>query len=144
MPIKNDVRLGKDVRIFHPDLVNLYGCTVGGRSPVGTFVEIQAAAMAGARCKISSHTFICEGVTIEDAVFIGHGVIHLAMRHLSPASNRTGILNRTLQGLELPSLQLIRPIRSGALTETIPCVTAHVITTLSKKYWFAIPSQSYG
>ena len=75
MPIKDDVQLGYDVCIFHPDLVNLYGCTVGDETRIGTFVEIQIGAKIGARCKISSHTFICEGVTIEDEAFIGHGVM---------------------------------------------------------------------
>ncbi|MBB4425781.1 acetyltransferase-like isoleucine patch superfamily enzyme [Bradyrhizobium sp. CIR48] len=74
MPIK-DTALGRDVRIVHPDLVNLYGCVVGDESRIGTFVEIQAGAEIGARCKISSHSFICEGVTIEDEVFVGHGVM---------------------------------------------------------------------
>jgi UDP-2-acetamido-3-amino-2,3-dideoxy-glucuronate N-acetyltransferase len=75
MPIAKDVRLGRDARIFHPDLVNLYGCSIGDETRIGTFVEIQVGAMIGARCKISSHSFICEGVTIEDEVFIGHGVM---------------------------------------------------------------------
>jgi acetyltransferase-like isoleucine patch superfamily enzyme len=67
--------LGRDVRILHSDLVNLYGCVVGDESRIGSFVEIQAGAKIGARCKISSHSFICEGVTIEDEVFVGHGVM---------------------------------------------------------------------
>jgi acetyltransferase-like isoleucine patch superfamily enzyme len=75
MPIAVNVRLGDRVKIFHPELVNLYGCSIGADSRIGTFVEIQKAATVGARCKISSHTFICEGVTIEDEVFIGHGVM---------------------------------------------------------------------
>jgi acetyltransferase-like isoleucine patch superfamily enzyme len=75
MPIAADVRLGKDVRIFQPDLVNLYGCSIGPETKIGAFVEIQKNAQVGARCKISSHTFICEGVTVEDEVFIGHGVM---------------------------------------------------------------------
>jgi len=75
MPIADNVQLGRDVKIFQPDLVNLYGCRVGNESRIGAFVEIQAGAEVGARCKISSHSFICEGVTIEDEVFIGHGVI---------------------------------------------------------------------
>jgi UDP-2-acetamido-3-amino-2,3-dideoxy-glucuronate N-acetyltransferase len=75
MPVGKDVQLGRDVRIFHPDLVNLYGCSVGDETRIGTFVEIQVGAKIGSRCKISSHTFICEGVTIEDEVFIGHGVM---------------------------------------------------------------------
>ena len=75
MPISKDVTLGKDVRIFQPDLVNLYGCAIGDETKIGAFVEIQKNAHVGARCKISSHTFICEGVSIEDEVFVGHGVM---------------------------------------------------------------------
>jgi UDP-2-acetamido-3-amino-2,3-dideoxy-glucuronate N-acetyltransferase len=75
MPIASDVRLGKDVRIFQPELVNLYGCTIASETKIGAFVEIQKNASVGVRCKISSHTFICEGVTIEDEVFVGHGVM---------------------------------------------------------------------
>jgi acetyltransferase-like isoleucine patch superfamily enzyme len=75
MPISDTSKLGTNVRIYHPDQVNLYGCTIGDDSRVGSFVEIQKNATIGARCKISSHSFICEGVTIEDEVFIGHGVM---------------------------------------------------------------------
>jgi acetyltransferase-like isoleucine patch superfamily enzyme len=75
MPIASDVSLGKDVQIFQPELVNLYGCTIGAETKIGAFVEVQKNVVVGARCKISSHTFICEGVTIEDEVFIGHGVV---------------------------------------------------------------------
>jgi len=69
------------VVIHHPDLVNLYGCTVGDDTKIGTFVEIQKNATVGRRCKISSHTFICEGVTIEDEVFVGHGVMFINDRY---------------------------------------------------------------
>jgi acetyltransferase-like isoleucine patch superfamily enzyme len=75
MPISSDVSLGTNVKIFQPDLVNLYGCTIAADTKIGAFVEIQKNASVGARCKISSHTFICEGVTIEDEVFVGHGVM---------------------------------------------------------------------
>jgi UDP-2-acetamido-3-amino-2,3-dideoxy-glucuronate N-acetyltransferase len=75
MPIAPDVRLADGVKIFHPELVNLYGCTISSQTKIGAFVEIQKNATVGARCKISSHSFICEGVTIEDEVFIGHGVM---------------------------------------------------------------------
>jgi UDP-2-acetamido-3-amino-2,3-dideoxy-glucuronate N-acetyltransferase len=75
MPVSDDVRLAEGVRIFLPDLVNLYGCTIGCETTIGPFVEIQRNVTVGARCKISSHSFICEGVTIEDEVFIGHGVM---------------------------------------------------------------------
>jgi UDP-2-acetamido-3-amino-2,3-dideoxy-glucuronate N-acetyltransferase len=70
--IAPNVKLGKDAKVY--DFVNLYGCEIGDRSKVGTFVEIQKGAKIGADCKISSHTFICEGVTIEDGVFVGHNV----------------------------------------------------------------------
>jgi acetyltransferase-like isoleucine patch superfamily enzyme len=70
--ITPDVKLGQDVKIAK--FVNLYGCSVGDQTKIGAFVEIQKNATVGRRCKVSSHTFICEGVTIEDDVFIGHGV----------------------------------------------------------------------
>jgi UDP-2-acetamido-3-amino-2,3-dideoxy-glucuronate N-acetyltransferase len=75
MPIAADVKLGSGVRIFQPDLVNLYGCSIGADTKVGAFVEIQKNAQVGERCKVSSHSFICEGVEIGDEVFIGHGVM---------------------------------------------------------------------
>ena len=77
MPITDDVQLGSGVKIFHPQLVNLYGCRIGADTKVGAFVEVQKNAFIGERCKISSHTFICEGVTIEDEVFVGHGVMFI-------------------------------------------------------------------
>jgi len=73
--IAADVILGKDVKIYA--FVNLYGCSIGDESKIGTFVEIQNGVKIGKRVKISSHTFICEGVTIEDNVFIGHGVMFI-------------------------------------------------------------------
>ncbi|HEU4597144.1 MAG TPA: acyltransferase [Pyrinomonadaceae bacterium] len=73
--IAPDVRLGRDVRVHR--FVNLYGCEIGDETRIGTFVEIQKGARVGARCKISSHTFICEGVEIEDEVFVGHGVMFI-------------------------------------------------------------------
>ena len=77
MPIAPSVTLGEGVQIFQRDLVNLYGCSVGAGTKIGAFVEIQKNASIGERCKISSHTFVCEGVTIEDDVFIGHGVVFI-------------------------------------------------------------------
>ncbi len=72
LSIGSDVKLGKDVELSR--FINLYGCEIGDQSKIGAFVEIQKNVKVGKRCKISSHTFICEGVTIEDNVFIGHGV----------------------------------------------------------------------
>jgi UDP-2-acetamido-3-amino-2,3-dideoxy-glucuronate N-acetyltransferase len=73
--IADSVRLGRDVVIPQPGLVNLYGCSVGDGSKIGAFVEIQRGAVIGRNCKVSSHTFICEGVRLEDGVFVGHGVM---------------------------------------------------------------------
>lgn len=73
--VAEDVALGNDVWLGQ--FVNLYGCTVGDGTKIGTFVEVQKGARIGSRCKISSHSFICEGVTIEDNVFIGHGVVFI-------------------------------------------------------------------
>lgn len=81
-----DVRLGKNVSIHC--FVNLYGCRIGDDSRVGAFVEIQKNAEIGARCKISSHTFVCEGVTIEDEVFVGHGVVFI--NDLDPRATADG------------------------------------------------------
>ena len=84
MPIAENVVLGNNVSIPQPDLVNLYGCAIGDETKIGAFVEIQKGACIGSRCKISSHTFICEGVTIEDEVFVGHSVVFINDRR--PAS----------------------------------------------------------
>ena len=91
MPVTDSVRLGANVRIFQPDLVNLYGCSIGDDTKIGAFVEIQKNASIGARCKVSSHSFVCEGVTIEDEVFVGHGVMFINDRH-PRAANPDGSL----------------------------------------------------
>ncbi len=86
--VSPDVVLGRDVKLH--GFCNLYGCEIGDETKVGTFVEIQKGAKIGARCKISSHSFICEGVTIEDGVFIGHGVMFVNDRRpkaLNPEGN---------------------------------------------------------
>ena len=75
MAIAPTAKIGDGVELRHPDLVNIYGCSIGRDSKIGPFVEIQKNSSVGSRCKISSHSFICEGVTIEDEVFIGHGVM---------------------------------------------------------------------
>lgn len=94
--------------IYHPDLVNLYGCSIGAETKIGPFVEIQKNSRIGARCKISSHSFICEGVTIEDEVFIGHGVVFT--NELFPrATNLAGALKTEADWSVVPTL-----IRRGA------------------------------
>jgi len=104
--IAPDVKLGQGVRIF--SFVNLYGCEIGDETKIGTFVEIQKGARVGRRCKISSHTFICEGVTIEDEVFVGHGVMFT--NDLAPrATNPDGSLQTDKDWTCLPTL-----VRKGA------------------------------
>jgi len=94
-----DVTLGVNVKLF--GFVNLYGCTIGDDSRVGAFVEIQKNALVGKRCKISSHTFICEGVTIEDEVFVGHGVIFI--NDLDPSATASGALQTEADWKVIPT-----------------------------------------
>jgi len=101
MPIAPTVVMGKDVRIFQPDLVNLYGCTIGDETKIGAFVEIQKNATVGARCKVSSHTFICEGVTLEDEVFVGHGVMFI--NDLYPRATTGGALQTEAEWTVVPT-----------------------------------------
>ena len=89
--ISEDVKLGDNVKIPHPNLVNLYGCEIDDNTKIGTFVEIQRGAKIGKNCKISSHTFICEGVAIEDNVFIGHNVTFINDKY-PHSTNKSGEL----------------------------------------------------
>ncbi|MFN8451198.1 MAG: acyltransferase [Anaerolineae bacterium] len=81
MPVNDNVVLGQNVRILHPSLVNIYGCTIGDDTQIGPFVEIQGSVTIGRRCKVQSHSFICEGVVLEDGVFVGHGVMFINDLH---------------------------------------------------------------
>jgi UDP-2-acetamido-3-amino-2,3-dideoxy-glucuronate N-acetyltransferase len=91
MPVAENVYLGEGVKIFHAALVNLYGCEIGAETTIGPFIEIQSGVVIGRRCKISSHSFICGGVTIEDEAFIGHGVMFINDLH-PRATNESGSL----------------------------------------------------
>ncbi len=102
MPVAADVELGTGVVLHHPDLVNLYGCRIGRESSIGAFVEIQRNVVVGARCKISSHSFLCEGVTLEDEVFVGHGVIFVNDRE--PAAAIAGRRQRDGDWRVVPTL----------------------------------------
>jgi acetyltransferase-like isoleucine patch superfamily enzyme len=99
--IAPDVKLGRDVKIFA--FVNLYGCEIGDETKIGTFVEIQKGAKIGGRVKVSSHTFICEGVTIEDEVFIGHGVMFINDKYPRAATS-TGQLQTEVDWVCTPTL----------------------------------------
>src|SRR6187431_854041 len=103
MPIADSVKLGDEVKIFHPTQVNLYGCTIGKGSKIGSFVEIQKNSTIGERCKISSHSFVCEGVTIEDEVFVGHGVM-FTNALIPEATNPDGTLQRDGDWVCTPTL----------------------------------------
>jgi UDP-2-acetamido-3-amino-2,3-dideoxy-glucuronate N-acetyltransferase len=107
MPISANVQLADGVVIHHPSLVNLYGCTIGPETKIGAFVEIQKGVTIGARCKVSSHSFLCEGVTLEDEVFIGHGVMFINDR--TPRAATNGALQTEGDWECLPTL-----IRKGA------------------------------
>lgn len=114
--IAPDVKLGQDVVIHN--FVNLYGCEIGDGSKIGSFVEIQKGVLVGRNCKISSHTFICEGVTIEDEVFVGHGVIFINDKH-PRATNAHGALQSEADWQVVPTIVRRRAsIGSGA---TIIC-----------------------
>lgn len=91
MPIAASVSLHPEAVVFHPDLVNLYGCRIGAGTRIGTFVEIQSDVTVGANCKIQSHSFICSGVAIADEVFVGHGVMFTNDLHPA-ATNPDGSL----------------------------------------------------
>ncbi len=99
--IASDVELGKGVKIY--DFVNLYGCRIGNGTKIGTFLEIQKGSVIGKNCKISSHTFICEGVTIEDNVFIGHNVTFIN-DPLPRATTRRGKLQTDEDWVCIPTL----------------------------------------
>jgi acetyltransferase-like isoleucine patch superfamily enzyme len=121
MPIAADVLLAEGVTIFQPDLVNLYGCTIGSDTKIGAFVEIQKNATIGARCKVSSHTFICEGVTIEDEVFIGHGVMFI--NDLYPrATNEDGSL-QTETNWQVVKTLVKRRASIGSNATVLPGIT---------------------
>ena len=107
MPIAADVVLGANVQIHHPQLVNLYGCRIGDDVKIGAFVEIQKGAAVGSRCKVSSHSFLCEGVKLEDEVFIGHGVMFT--NDLYPRAARDGRLQADTDWTVVPTV-----VRRGA------------------------------
>ncbi|MCB1447311.1 MAG: N-acetyltransferase [Rhizobiaceae bacterium] len=119
--VASNVDLEEGVLIHQPDLVNLYGCSIGARTRIGAFVEIQRNAVVGRDCKISSHSFICEGVTIEDGVFIGHGVMFT--NDLYPrATNTAGVLQGQDDWLLVPT-RVKRRASIGSNATILPGVT---------------------
>ena len=114
--VKENVKLGKDVKIF--SFVNLYGCEIGDRTKIGAFVEIQKGVSVGKDCKISSHTFICEGVTIEDRVFIGHNVTFINDKYPRSA-NEDGAMQTETDWAVVPTF--IKEGASVGSSSTILC-----------------------
>jgi acetyltransferase-like isoleucine patch superfamily enzyme len=115
--IADDVKLGENVRLAK--FINLYGCTIGDNTKIGTFVEIQKNANVGKNCKISSHTFICEGVTIEDDVFIGHNVTFI--NDMYPRATTDGKLQTEADWTVVPTL-----IKKGASIGSSCTILANV------------------
>jgi len=115
--ITKDVKLGENVKIFQPDLVNLYGCEIGSNTKVGAFVEIQKNTKIGNNCKISSHTFICEGVTIEDDVFVGHNVSFINDKY--PRATTSGQLQTEADWKVIPTT--VKKGASIGTSSTILC-----------------------
>ncbi len=110
--IAEDVKLGKDVKLAQ--FVNLYGCEIGDETKLGAFVEIQKNARVGARCKISSHTFVCEGVTVEDNVFIGHNVAFINDTYPRATAAGGGLQSETDWKVERTLVKKGASIGSGA------------------------------
>lgn len=121
MPVADNVQRGEGVRIFHPDLVNLYGCVLGAETIVGPFVEIQSDVTVGARCKISSHSFICAGVTLEDEVFVGHGVMFT--NDLYPRATTVNGLLKTGDDWQLVKTRVKRRASIGSNASILAGVT---------------------
>jgi UDP-2-acetamido-3-amino-2,3-dideoxy-glucuronate N-acetyltransferase len=115
MAVSDSVVFGSGVRVFNPELVNLYGCTIGDDTRIGPFVEIQAGAKVGARCKIQSHSFICEGVSIGDEVFVGHGVMFINDRWPRATSDQGDLLGTEGWLLEATFVGNRASIGSGAV-----------------------------
>jgi acetyltransferase-like isoleucine patch superfamily enzyme len=116
--IAPDVKLGKDVKVY--DFVNLYGCEIGDRTKIGTFVEIQKGAKIGADCKVSTHTFICEGVTVEDGVFVGHNVSFINDKY-PRSTNPNGAMQTEADWAVVPTL-----VKKGASIGTSTTVLCGV------------------
>jgi acetyltransferase-like isoleucine patch superfamily enzyme len=115
--ISEDVKLGKNVKLSK--FINLYGCTIDDNTKIGAFVEVQKNAHIGSNCKISSHTFICEGVTIEDDVFIGHGVMFINDTY--PRATANGALQTEADWSVEPTL-----VKKGASIGSNTTILSHV------------------
>jgi UDP-2-acetamido-3-amino-2,3-dideoxy-glucuronate N-acetyltransferase len=118
MPIAETVQLHPDAIVYYPDLVNLYGCSIGPGTRIGTFVEVQSGVEIGKDCKIQSHSFLCSGVTIEDEVFIGHGVMFT--NDLYPAATNADGSLQTAADWEMVPTRICRRASVGSGATILP------------------------
>jgi acetyltransferase-like isoleucine patch superfamily enzyme len=123
--IAADVKLGRDVKLSK--FINLYGCEIGDETKIGAFVEIQKNATVGKRCKISSHTFICEGVTIEDNVFVGHGVMFINDLYPRATTAAGGLQTEADWHVERTVVKKGASIGSGATILANTCIGENAI-----------------
>jgi len=123
--ISTDVRLGRNVKLSQ--FINLYGCEIGDETKVGAFVEVQKNARIGSRCKISSHTFVCEGVTIEDCVFIGHGVMFINDLYPRATTATGGLQTEADWHVERTVVKKGASIGSGATILANTCIGENAI-----------------
>jgi acetyltransferase-like isoleucine patch superfamily enzyme len=123
--ISPDVKLGKDVKLSK--FINLYGCEIGDETKIGAFVEIQKNATVGKRCKISSHTFVCEGVTIEDNVFVGHGVMFINDLYPRATTAAGGLQTEADWHVERTVVKKGASIGSGATILANTCIGENAI-----------------
>ena len=125
LSIAPNVKLGRDVKLSK--FINLYGCEIGDETKIGAFVEIQKNASVGKRCKISSHTFICEGVTIEDNVFVGHGVMFINDSYPRATTATGGLQTEADWHVERTVVKKGASIGSGATVLANTCIGENAI-----------------
>jgi acetyltransferase-like isoleucine patch superfamily enzyme len=140
LAIAPDVKLGKDVKLAR--FVNLYGCEIGDETKIGTFVEIQKNAVVGRRCKISSHTFICEGVTIEDNVFVGHGVTFINDSYPRATTAAGGLQTEADWKVEKTLVRRGASIGSGATIMCRVTIGEHAIVGAGSVVTRNVPARS--
>jgi acetyltransferase-like isoleucine patch superfamily enzyme len=138
--IADDVKLGKNVRLSK--FINLYGCEIGDETKIGAFVEIQKNATIGKRCKISSHTFVCEGVSIEDNVFIGHGVMFINDSYPRATSAEGNLQTEADWKVERTVIRKGASIGSGATILSNTCVGENAIVGAGSVVTKDVPANS--
>jgi acetyltransferase-like isoleucine patch superfamily enzyme len=138
--IAPDVKLGRDVKLSK--FINLYGCEIGDESKIGAFVEIQKNARVGSRCKVSSHTFICEGVIIEDNVFIGHGVTFINDTYPRATAPNGNLQTETDWKVEQTLVKKGASIGSGATILSKICVGENAIVGAGSVVTKDVPANS--